>query len=75
MSLMSRSKILRPSRHHRHVLTAPMVSYFISAYLVRHFKLNNAFLEKIKADLAKRELEKVAVNHQKLRISALLTIK
>ncbi len=36
----------------------PMVSYFISAYLVRYFKLNNAFLEKIKADLAKRELEK-----------------
>ena len=36
----------------------PMVSYFISAYLVRYFKLNNAFLEKIKTDLAKRELEK-----------------
>ncbi|MCP5899127.1 MFS transporter, partial [Klebsiella pneumoniae] len=36
----------------------PMVSYFISAYLVRYFKMNNAFLEKIKADIAKRELEK-----------------
>ncbi|MDU1457490.1 MAG: glycoside-pentoside-hexuronide (GPH):cation symporter, partial [Klebsiella sp.] len=36
----------------------PMVSYFISAYLVRYFKLNNAFLERIKTDLAKRELEK-----------------
>ena len=34
------------------------MSYFISAYLVRYFKLNNAFLEKIKTDLAKRELEK-----------------
>lgn len=36
----------------------PMVSYFISAYLVRYFKLNNAFLERIKTDLAKRELER-----------------
>lgn len=36
----------------------PMVSYFISAFMVRYFKLNNAFLEKIKVDLAKRDLEK-----------------
>jgi len=35
----------------------PMVSYFISAFMVRYFKLNNALLEKIKVDLAKRELE------------------
>jgi len=35
----------------------PMVSYFISAYVVRYFKLNNTLLEKIKVDLAKRELE------------------
>ena len=35
----------------------PMVSYFISAFMVRYFKLNNAFIEKIKVDLAKRELE------------------
>lgn len=35
----------------------PMVSYFISAFIVRYFKLNNAFLERIKVDLAKRELE------------------
>lgn len=35
----------------------PMVSYFISAFMARYFKLNNAFLEKIKVDLAKRELE------------------
>ena len=36
----------------------PMVSYFISAFMVRYFKLNNTFLEKIKSDLAKRDLEK-----------------
>lgn len=36
----------------------PMASYFISAFMVRYFKLNNSFLEKIKSDLAKRELEK-----------------
>ena len=36
----------------------PMASYFISAFMVRYFKLNNTFLEKIKSDLAKRELEK-----------------
>lgn len=35
----------------------PMVSYFISAFMVRYFKLNNALVEKIKVDLAKRELE------------------
>jgi len=35
----------------------PMVSYFISAFISRYFKLNNAFLEKIKVDLAKRGLE------------------
>lgn len=35
----------------------PMVSYFISAFIARYFKLNNAFLEGIKVDLAKRELE------------------
>jgi len=35
----------------------PMVSYFISAFIARYFKLNNAFLERIKVDLAKRELE------------------
>ncbi|WP_421595794.1 glycoside-pentoside-hexuronide (GPH):cation symporter [Rahnella sp. PD4] len=35
----------------------PMVSYFISAFMVRYFKLNNTLVEKIKVDLAKRELE------------------
>ncbi|MXG36434.1 MFS transporter, partial [Escherichia coli] len=35
----------------------PMVSYFFSAWIVRYFKLNQTFLEKIKVDLAKRELE------------------
>ncbi|MHA1019426.1 glycoside-pentoside-hexuronide (GPH):cation symporter [Enterobacter mori] len=35
----------------------PMVSYFFSAWIVRYFKLNQMFLEKIKVDLAKRELE------------------
>nr|WP_148242111.1 MFS transporter [Enterobacter asburiae] len=35
----------------------PMVSYFFSAWIVRYFKLNNTFLEKIKVELAKRELE------------------
>ncbi|HCD7237390.1 glycoside-pentoside-hexuronide (GPH):cation symporter [Klebsiella oxytoca] len=35
----------------------PMVSYFISAWIVRYFKLNNALLETIKVDLAKRELQ------------------
>lgn len=35
----------------------PMVSYFISAYMVRYFKLNNTLLERIKVDLAKRELQ------------------
>ncbi|MEM6159214.1 MFS transporter [Erwinia sp. P6884] len=34
----------------------PMVSYFISAWMVRYFKLDNQLLEKIKVDLAKREL-------------------
>ena len=53
----------------------PMVSYFISAYLVRYFKLNNAFLEKIKADLAKRELEKDAVNGWGSSLSVLFIIQ
>ncbi|MFK3662428.1 glycoside-pentoside-hexuronide (GPH):cation symporter [Scandinavium sp. NPDC088450] len=35
----------------------PMVSYFISAWIVRYFKLNNTLLETIKVDLAKRELQ------------------
>lgn len=35
----------------------PMLSYFVSAYMARYFKLNNVFLERIKVDLAKRELE------------------
>jgi len=35
----------------------PMVSYFFSAWIVRYFKLNDTFLEKIKVDLAKRELQ------------------
>ncbi|MGX9869545.1 glycoside-pentoside-hexuronide (GPH):cation symporter [Enterobacter mori] len=35
----------------------PMVSYFFSAWIVRYFKLNQTYLEKIKVDLAKRELE------------------
>jgi len=35
----------------------PMVSYFFSAWIVRYFKLNQTFLEKIKVDLAKRELK------------------
>ncbi len=34
----------------------PMVSYFISAWMVRYFKLDNQLLERIKVDLAKREL-------------------
>lgn len=37
----------------------PMITYFISAFVVRYFKLNNQFLEQIKVELAKRELEKV----------------
>jgi Na+/melibiose symporter-like transporter len=53
----------------------PMVSYFISAYLVRYFKLNNAFLEKIKRILQNVSWKKVAVNDQKLRISTLFTIQ
>lgn len=35
----------------------PMLSYFVSAFLARYFKLNDAFLERIKVELAKRELE------------------
>ncbi|MCI4070128.1 MFS transporter [Dickeya dianthicola] len=35
----------------------PMLSYFISAFMARYFKLNNGYLEKIKVELAKRELE------------------
>lgn len=35
----------------------PMVSYFVSAFMVRYFKLNNAVLERIKVDLAKHQLE------------------
>ncbi|MCS3405870.1 glycoside-pentoside-hexuronide (GPH):cation symporter [Serratia sp. AKBS12] len=34
----------------------PMLSYFVSAFLASYFKLNDAFLEKIKVELAKREL-------------------
>ncbi|RQW62064.1 glycoside-pentoside-hexuronide (GPH):cation symporter [Vibrio viridaestus] len=45
----------------------PMVSYFISAWLVRYFKLNDSFLEKIKVDLAKRELERNHSQHQELK--------
>lgn len=45
----------------------PMVSYFISAFMVRYFKLNNIFIEKIKVDLAKRELEKGALQPQALK--------
>jgi Na+/melibiose symporter-like transporter len=43
----------------------PMVSYFISAYLVRYFKLNNAFLEKSKRILQNVSWKKVAVNHRR----------
>ncbi|WP_312951828.1 glycoside-pentoside-hexuronide (GPH):cation symporter [Superficieibacter sp.] len=42
----------------------PMVSYFISAFMVRYFKLNNTFLEKIKTDLAKRELTRCQPHSQ-----------
>jgi len=45
----------------------PMVSYFISAFMVRYFKLDNLFLEKIKVDLAKRELEKGSVQSQEFK--------
>ena len=45
----------------------PMVSYFISAYIVRYFKLNNLLLEKIKVDLAKRELENGSAQTQEYK--------
>ncbi|MFV3024479.1 MFS transporter, partial [Klebsiella aerogenes] len=41
----------------------PMITYFISAFVVRYFKLNNQFLEQIKVELAKRELEKSSLPH------------
>ncbi|HGF7527735.1 TPA: glycoside-pentoside-hexuronide (GPH):cation symporter [Vibrio cholerae] len=44
----------------------PMVSYFASAWLVRYFKLSSSFLEKIKVDLAKRELQNEKSHSQKL---------
>jgi hypothetical protein len=49
----------------------PMVSYFISAYLVRYFKLNNAFLEKSKRIWQNVSWKKAAVNDQERRISVL----
>jgi len=45
----------------------PMVSYFISAWIVRYFKLNNTLLETIKVDLAKRELQNSAVQTQEFK--------
>ncbi|MCS2172573.1 MFS transporter [Scandinavium sp. TWS1a] len=45
----------------------PMVSYFFSAWIVRYFKLNDAFLEKIKVDLAKRELQNSSVQAQEYK--------
>lgn len=45
----------------------PMVSYFISAWIVRYFKLNNALLETIKVDLAKRELQNGADQAQEYK--------
>lgn len=45
----------------------PMISYFISAFMVRYFKLNNTFLEKIKVDLAKRELENGPAQSQEFK--------
>lgn len=45
----------------------PMVSYFFSAWIVRYFKLNDTFLEKIKVDLAKRELQKSSTQTQEYK--------
>lgn len=45
----------------------PMVSYFFSAWIVRYFKLNDAFLEKIKVDLAKRELQNSSAQTQEYK--------
>ena len=41
----------------------PMITYFISAFVVRYFKLNNHFLEQIKVELAKRELNNGSSPH------------
>lgn len=45
----------------------PMVSYFFSAWIVRYFKLNDTFLEKIKFDLAKRELQNSSTQTQEYK--------
>lgn len=45
----------------------PMVSYFLSAWIVRYFKLNDTFLEKIKVDLAKRELQNSSAQTQEYK--------
>lgn len=45
----------------------PMVSYFVSAWIVRYFKLNDTFLEKIKVDLAKRELQNGSAQTQEYK--------
>ncbi|SUX73326.1 symporter [Citrobacter freundii] len=45
----------------------PMVSYFVSAWIVRYFKLNDTFLEKIKVDLAKRELQNGSAQAQEYK--------
>lgn len=45
----------------------PMVSYFLSAWIVRYFKLNDTFLEKIKVDLAKRELQNGSAQTQEYK--------
>ncbi|MCS2160342.1 MFS transporter [Scandinavium sp. H11S7] len=45
----------------------PMVSYFFSAWIVRYFKLNDTFLEKIKVALAKRELQNSAAQTQEYK--------
>ena len=50
----------------------PMVSYFVSAFIVRYFKLNNAVLERIKFDLAKRQLENGAVPSQEFKDAPVL---
>lgn len=45
----------------------PMVSYFLSAWIVRYFKLNDTFLRKIKVDLAKRELQNGSAQTQEYK--------
>lgn len=50
----------------------PMVSYFVSAFIVRYFKLNNAVLERIKFDLAKRQLENGGVPSQEFKDAPVL---